>query len=330
MIDTPGFFDTNTSEEEMKTEIVRCITECAPGPHAFLIVLKVERFTEQEQDIINKIYQYFSEDALRYAVVVFTHGDGLPTGMEIEQFVSQNKNLNNLVQKCGGRCHVVDNTHWKNTLQDNYRSNQVQVEDLLSTIDKMVRENNGGYYSNEMLQAVEKEIQKVEEQIRQSSSGDMSVDEIRKQAKSIVSERFLIQLTGTTIGVLLGGFFGVAALAGIAIIALQNIATLIKGMKDIKAAREALTAAAGGGAVTATAAAVGEVAGVATGVVLVGGLAAGFAVTGGVIGGVIGYDAAKGAETPKEAAEMAANAVINKGKATLNAAFDINAKKRFF
>lgn len=77
LIDTCSFFDTCGSETLLKNEIVRCITECAPGPHAFFIVLKVERFTAQEQDIIKQICQYFSEDALKYAVVVFTHGDQL-------------------------------------------------------------------------------------------------------------------------------------------------------------------------------------------------------------------------------------------------------------
>ncbi|XP_038587063.1 GTPase IMAP family member 7-like [Micropterus salmoides] len=191
-VDTPGFFDTERSEDDMKPEIVSCITECAPGPHAFLIVLKVDRFTEQEQAVINKICQYFSEDALKYAVTVFTHGDQLPEGMGIEEFVNQNKNLSDLVKKCGGRCHVIDNKYWKNKQQNNYRSNQFQVEDLLNTIDKMVMENNGGCYTNMMFETVEKEIQREEENIRQSS-GNLPVEEIRKQAKTRVYQRVMIQ-----------------------------------------------------------------------------------------------------------------------------------------
>ncbi|XP_035849972.1 uncharacterized protein LOC116045606 [Sander lucioperca] len=137
LIDTPGFFDAGRSEEEMKPKILRCITECAPYPHAFLIVLKVEKFTEHEQAVITKICQYFTEDALKYAVIVFTHGDQLPEGMKIEDFVSQNENLSDLVKKCGGRCHIMDNKYWKNKQQNSYRSNLVQVDELLNTIDKM-------------------------------------------------------------------------------------------------------------------------------------------------------------------------------------------------
>ncbi|XP_028260909.1 GTPase IMAP family member 7-like [Parambassis ranga] len=146
-IDTPGFFDTGRSEKEMKPEIVKCITECAPGPHVILIVLKVEKFTDQEKDVLEKIKQYFSEEVLKYSTVVFTHGDELEDGMKIEEFVAQSKDLSDLVEKCGNRCHIVDNKYWNNKHPAEYRSNQNQVTALLKTIDRMVMENNGGYYT---------------------------------------------------------------------------------------------------------------------------------------------------------------------------------------
>uniref|UniRef100_A0A671UQ39 AIG1-type G domain-containing protein n=1 Tax=Sparus aurata TaxID=8175 RepID=A0A671UQ39_SPAAU len=185
LIDTPGFFDTHRSEEELKPEMVRCITECAPGPHAFLIVLKVERFTEHEQEVIKKIQENFSEDALKYAVIVFTHGDQLPEGETIENFVSQNKNLRDLVEKCGGRCHVHNE-------EDDYRSNKFQVEELLNTLDKMTEANQGRYYTNEMLQVVKRETEREEE-----------------HAKKSFIDRLLIRSAGVATGALLGAFLGV-------------------------------------------------------------------------------------------------------------------------
>ncbi|XP_075948582.1 uncharacterized protein LOC142950844 [Anarhichas minor] len=303
LIDTPGFFDTGRPEEKMKAEIVKCITECAPGPHAFLIVLKVEKFTEHEQAVVTKICQYFSEDVLKYAVIVFTHGDGLPKGMKIEEFVSQNENLKDLVKKCGGRCHVVDNKHWENNLQNSYRSNPVRVEDLLSTIDKMVMENNGGHYTNEVFQEVEKEIHIEEEHIKQNmSSGNVPQEEIRRQAKTRVSERLLIQLAGTATGVVLGALCGLTAMVGLVITALQNCAGLMKLVKMAPATAVAAAAAAAGG---------GEVVGLA-----VAGVALGVAAAiGGVVGGIIGHEAAEAAETPREAVEIVINAVKNRGKA---------------
>ncbi|XP_008296136.1 GTPase IMAP family member 1-like [Stegastes partitus] len=183
LIDTPGFFGPDRSEVDMEKDLWSIVIECAPGLHAFLLVLKLEKFTEHEQAVITHMCETFSEDALNYTIVVFTQGDQLSEGMKIEEYVDKSDGLRDLVKKCGGRCHIFDSKYWKNTQEDEYRSNQFQVAELLNTIDKIVMENNGGYYTNEMLQAVEKEIQKEEERIRRASE-NLSQDEIRKQAKA--------------------------------------------------------------------------------------------------------------------------------------------------
>uniref|UniRef100_A0A665WSG0 AIG1-type G domain-containing protein n=1 Tax=Echeneis naucrates TaxID=173247 RepID=A0A665WSG0_ECHNA len=158
LVDTPGFFDTDRAEEELKAEILRCITECAPGPHAFLILLKVEKFTVHENAVVEKILEYFSEEAFKYAAVVFTHGDQLLQGETIQDFVQKNEKLNEVVGKCGHRCHVIDNKYWKNDSQEEYRSNKFQVQQLLQTINDIFLANGGTCYTNEMLQAVYKKV----------------------------------------------------------------------------------------------------------------------------------------------------------------------------
>ncbi|CAJ1086071.1 GTPase IMAP family member 7-like [Xyrichtys novacula] len=205
LIDTPGFFDTKMSEEESKPEIVRCITECAPGPHAFLIVLKVEKFTEHEQAVVDKIKEYFSEEAFRYATVIFTHGDQLQEGWTIEDFVQEDENLRDLVKLCGGRCHVIDNKYWNK--EDEYRNNQFQIEQLIKTIDEMIKDNRDGYYTNKTLQAVETEIQQEIDIIKQLFP-NLSEEEIRKRAKGNVFKKVLYLLAGMATGTLLGAFFG--------------------------------------------------------------------------------------------------------------------------
>ncbi|XP_035531667.1 GTPase IMAP family member 7-like [Morone saxatilis] len=242
-IDTPGFFDTERSEEELKPEIVRCITECTPGPHVILIVLKVEKFTEQEQDIIkqmhqyfseealkyaivlfthvekfhegreheqaviNKIHEYFSEEVFRYTVVLFTHGDQLEEGKKIEELVHQHKFLSDLVEKCGSRCHVIDNKYWNKNPNDEYRSNQFQVEELLKSIDKMTEANKGSCYTNEMLQKVENEIQQEGKRIRLSSV-NMSDRAIREKARDSIFTEILNQMAGFATTALLRALFG--------------------------------------------------------------------------------------------------------------------------
>ncbi|XP_029975168.1 GTPase IMAP family member 7-like [Salarias fasciatus] len=308
LVDTPGLFDTERSEEDLKPEIMKCITECAPRIHAFLIVLKVERFTEQEQAVISRICEYFSEDILKHAVVVFTFGNELPEGMKIEKFIGKNQKLRDLVNRCGGRCHVFDNKYWKdNTLQNDYRSNRFQREELLKAIDKLTVERNGQCYTNNMLQAVEREIQREEEQISQSSPENLPPEEIRNQAKTHVKNRLLIKLAGVTTGVLLGALFGVEALVRVVAMAVRQISEaeipmkIVGGLTGVSGAASAAAAAVAGGE---AAVAVGAVVGAALGATTVVAAAAG-----GVMGGVIGHEAAQEAETMQDAVKNAAKAL---------------------
>uniref|UniRef100_A0AAY3ZWU2 AIG1-type G domain-containing protein n=1 Tax=Denticeps clupeoides TaxID=299321 RepID=A0AAY3ZWU2_9TELE len=210
VIDTPGFFDTHLSDEELVPEVARCISACSPGPHAFVIVLRAGRYTEQEMDVVSRISESFGEDAFRHALILFTYGDDaiderVPT---IQRFVEDSDGLQKLVQKCGGRVHVVDNMDW-NESQHEYRSNSVQVEKLLSTIEMIVRWNGGRCYTNEMLEAVEKVKQEEAEKIRKEKGAMASDDEVAEEAMDHVS-KCLLRVVGVTTGLLVGAFLGLA------------------------------------------------------------------------------------------------------------------------
>ncbi|MED6278025.1 hypothetical protein CHARACLAT_019511 [Characodon lateralis] len=199
LTDTPGFFDTLRSEKEMEADIVKCITECAPGPHVFIIVFKVQKFTEQEKQIIKKLTDIFSDEVLKFAMVLFTHGDWLPEGMQIDHFVNESEELSNLVKKCGGRYNVLDNRYWKET-QDDYRNNIFQVKELLNTIDKIFEANNGGFYTKEMLQMVKRNDGQ--------ALPNLSLHEETKKAKDVVRDNRWLKLKWILTGALLGGFLG--------------------------------------------------------------------------------------------------------------------------
>ncbi|XP_030635234.1 GTPase IMAP family member 4-like [Chanos chanos] len=156
VIDTPGFFGTDLPDDQQRCEIAECLTHCAPGVHAFIIILRVGTYTEQERQMVQKINETVGENVFRYSVVLFTHGDQLDDGQTIEDFVRESEELQELVDKCGGRCHVIDNKYW-NQQKDEYRNNSVQTQKLLETIEEMVRENDGNYYTSELLQKTYKQ-----------------------------------------------------------------------------------------------------------------------------------------------------------------------------
>ncbi|XP_073699861.1 GTPase IMAP family member 9-like [Garra rufa] len=207
-IDTPGFFDTRCSEEQLRSEILKSIVKCAPGPHAFLILLKVDTYTGQEEEIVKKITETFGEVALKQAVVLFTHGDDLDEGQTIEEFVSENSELQKLVDKCGGRCHVIDNKYWNQQEEDEYRNNKVAIQKLIKNIDKMVRENGGRCYSNEMLEEVQRNIDNEMENIK-AANDSWADKQIRDKAEENVCTKFKVRLAGIATGILLGALLGV-------------------------------------------------------------------------------------------------------------------------
>ncbi|XP_031440793.1 GTPase IMAP family member 7-like [Clupea harengus] len=155
VVDTPGFCNSKLTEEQLTEELKASVSQCAPGPHAFIIVLRVGKYTAQEKEIVSQVGKIFGKDTFSHAVVLFTHGDQLAKDQTIEEFVDQSEDLKKLVQKCGGRCHVIDNKRWNE--KHEYRSNSVQLEKLLNTVEEMA--NNGCCYTTDMVQATKNEAQ---------------------------------------------------------------------------------------------------------------------------------------------------------------------------
>ncbi|XP_065134292.1 GTPase IMAP family member 7-like [Paramisgurnus dabryanus] len=138
--DTPGLSYTSISNKELTSEIQKCIAMSIPGPHVFLLVIKVGRFTEEEQKTVKWIQENFGEDAAKYTIILFTHVD-LLNRKTLEEFIEESPEIEALIEKCGGRYHAFNN-------QD--KNDQTPVTELLQKIDKMVNINVKKYYTNEI------------------------------------------------------------------------------------------------------------------------------------------------------------------------------------
>ncbi|XP_062841162.1 GTPase IMAP family member 8-like [Trichomycterus rosablanca] len=180
VIDTPGLFDTrnkiknaNVAYEELDEEIGRSIYLSSPGPHAFLMVLPVNiRFTEQEEEVIQKIEMLFGEDVAKYTIILFTHGDQLDEDENVEDLISENESLRKLVEKCGGGYHVFNN---RDTI------NREQVSELLEKIDRMVEQNGGSCYSNEMFEEAARFKREEEERMMQEEEEGKQREQKQRQ-----------------------------------------------------------------------------------------------------------------------------------------------------
>uniref|UniRef100_A0A3B5PVX8 AIG1-type G domain-containing protein n=1 Tax=Xiphophorus maculatus TaxID=8083 RepID=A0A3B5PVX8_XIPMA len=108
VIDTPGLSDTRFDEEKTVKDFSRCVPFAAPGPHVFLLVIALNRFTEEEKKSVQKIQEIFGKTADKYSMVLFTHGD-LLEDTSIENFLSESSELQDLVRRCNGQYHVFNN-----------------------------------------------------------------------------------------------------------------------------------------------------------------------------------------------------------------------------
>ncbi|XP_039458129.1 GTPase IMAP family member 4-like isoform X1 [Oreochromis aureus] len=172
VIDTPGLFDTRVDEEETQKNICECISYASPGPHIFLVVVRLGRYTEEEKQTVQKIQTIFGNDADKYSMVLFTHGDQLE-GITMEEFLEESPDLQELVDRCNGQYHVFNNK----------LKERSQVTELIQKIREIVQKNGGSHYTNEMFQEAERAIQEDKQRILREKE-----EEIRKEKEKMERE----------------------------------------------------------------------------------------------------------------------------------------------
>uniref|UniRef100_A0A3Q3H2H5 AIG1-type G domain-containing protein n=1 Tax=Labrus bergylta TaxID=56723 RepID=A0A3Q3H2H5_9LABR len=170
VIDTPGLFDTTLSQEEVMKKVTKCINMSAPGPHAFLVIVQLGRFTKEERETVKMIQSTFGKDAADYTMILFTYGDKLKK-KTIEEFIEESKDLQDIIKKCNDRYHVFNNE----------KDDPSQVSQLLDKIHEMILANGGSNYTTEMYRKAEEELEKEKQRLLKESEPQMNkeLEELR-------------------------------------------------------------------------------------------------------------------------------------------------------
>ena len=143
VVDTPGLFDTERTQDKTCKEISRCVLASCPGPHAIVLVLRLDCYTEEEQQTVALVKNLFEKAVMNYMIILFTRRDELGDQSLSDFLKHADVNLRSLLQECGDRCYAISNS--RNTEQ---AEKEAQVQELVDLIDKMVQNNRGAYFPN--------------------------------------------------------------------------------------------------------------------------------------------------------------------------------------
>ncbi|XP_051957343.1 uncharacterized protein LOC127625919 isoform X7 [Xyrauchen texanus] len=137
VMDTPGWWkyvSTQFNPEFIQTSLLESISESGKFPHAVILVIPGDTsFKKEQKRIIEENLSVLGEEVWRHTIVLFTWGDRFPDISIEEHIESEGDALQWLIEKCGNRYHVFDNTD---------RKNRDQVTQLLQKIDQMVAESS--------------------------------------------------------------------------------------------------------------------------------------------------------------------------------------------
>ncbi|XP_072524438.1 uncharacterized protein [Salminus brasiliensis] len=150
LIDTPGWFDTSKEDTEVEQEVIRCMAMCSPGPHAFLLIIPIARFTDEQQRTVELILEAFQGNINDHTIIIFTHADQLK-GKPIQKFISeQDVRIQSVVRQFGGRLLAFNN---------NDSENKDQVTELLKKLDELLVKNDYHHFTNQKIQIMDKVIE---------------------------------------------------------------------------------------------------------------------------------------------------------------------------
>lgn len=153
LVDTPGWwmnYYAQDSPASLKQELMRSVYLCPPGPHGFLLVVRVDKaFTDMYARALQEHIELLSERVWSHTIVLFSFGDWLGD-TTIEHYIeSEGRALQWLVEKCGNRYHVFNNKS---------KGDGFQVMMMLEKIVEMLAGNRGHHYETD-----EKIFMKLEE-----------------------------------------------------------------------------------------------------------------------------------------------------------------------
>lgn len=156
-MDTPDWFNSEHTPDEVRAQISSCVALSSPGPHAFLLCVPIDQPAKTELQALGALETVFGLEAVQnYTLVVFTHTDrlrasGKAGNNSMETYIaSQRGDLLKLVERCRDRFHVMESGGGE--------KERANVAELLEKVEQTVKEAGGQFYSCPAFQEAENRV----------------------------------------------------------------------------------------------------------------------------------------------------------------------------
>ncbi|KAM4717028.1 uncharacterized protein FYW61_017243 [Anableps anableps] len=185
IVDTPGWWMNYFCNETPlfdRREMVLSLSLCPPGPHVFLLVIRVDRaFTQTYRRAVQEHLELISERIWSHVILLFSFGDWLGD-TTTEQFIeSEGEPLQWLVEKCSNRYHILNNK----TKGDGF-----QVRELIGKIEEAMSGYNGSWH----YEIERRELEEMKRRMKEET--ERAIERlIRKEKQSLVAKSELEKLT---------------------------------------------------------------------------------------------------------------------------------------
>ncbi|RXN34999.1 GTPase IMAP family member 8-like protein [Labeo rohita] len=167
--DTPGFFNTHLTDEEMKKQIMKCLYLSDPGPHVFLLVINLETFREEQRNFVEQIQENFGAQAFKFTMVLFIGREKV--SRRVLNQIKESEETQRILNYFKGRFYVINS---KNECDPS------QITKLLRVIDEIVKNNGGQNYSNEINLKNQRKLREQTDTLKQEEKR-MKTDEEKKR-----------------------------------------------------------------------------------------------------------------------------------------------------
>uniref|UniRef100_A0A3B4UVM3 AIG1-type G domain-containing protein n=1 Tax=Seriola dumerili TaxID=41447 RepID=A0A3B4UVM3_SERDU len=181
LVELPALY--GKPQEEVMKESFRCISLCDPeGVHAFILVLPVGPLTDEDKKELETIQNSFSSPVNDFTMILFTV-ESDPAAPDVVDFIRKNRDIQELLQSCGGRSVVLN-------IKDKH-----QTSELLEAVDKMRVEGSESFRKEIFTRALSDKGTRpdIEDRRFQAESKDVKVQNIKTEPLRMV----LIGKTGS-------------------------------------------------------------------------------------------------------------------------------------